>query len=81
MHYGELKKAIRMIGSQQKLASELGVARSAINHWLNRGTGISLENALHIETLTNGSIKAESLMPSATMKILGFKRYLQTTWS
>jgi DNA-binding transcriptional regulator YdaS (Cro superfamily) len=76
MQHEELVKAIRMIGSQKKLAMELGITRSAINHWLNRGTAIPLDNALSIEVITNGIIKAETLVPHAKTQIISFKRYI-----
>jgi DNA-binding transcriptional regulator YdaS (Cro superfamily) len=76
MQHEELIKAIRMIGSQQKLAKELGIRRSVINNWLNRGTTVSLEHALNIEMLTEGNVKAETLVPNAKVHIVNFKKYL-----
>jgi DNA-binding transcriptional regulator YdaS (Cro superfamily) len=76
MHHEELLKAIRMIGSQRKLAKELGITRGAINNWLNRGTAVPIDKAMMIEVLANGNLKAEALAPYAKLQILYFKKYL-----
>jgi hypothetical protein len=54
----------------------LGVSRYTINHWLNRDLAVPLKNALSVEVITNGIVKAEVLTPLAKDQILDFKKYL-----
>jgi DNA-binding transcriptional regulator YdaS (Cro superfamily) len=72
----KLHSAIKIIGSQQKLAIVLELSRAVVNHWLNHGIKIPLKHALHIEVLTNGYVKAEQLAPDAKKEICIYRKYL-----
>lgn len=72
----ELMKAIKIIGSQQKLATSLGIRFTVVNNWLNPGIRIPLKHALKIEVITNGLIKAEFLNPEDKEVIHLYQQYL-----
>lgn len=59
-----VKRAIDILGSQQRLAEACGVSQNAVHKWLLKGMRVSLENALKIEKATNGKVKAEMFDPS-----------------
>jgi DNA-binding transcriptional regulator YdaS (Cro superfamily) len=48
-------------GTQVKMARELGVSRSAVSHWIRRGS-IPAERAIAIEIATQGQFKAVDLV-------------------
>jgi DNA-binding transcriptional regulator YdaS (Cro superfamily) len=72
----ELLKAVKLIGSQQKLADKLGISRKVVNNWLNAGIDIPLKHALQIEVFTNGSIKAVHLNPDNKDVINSYRQYV-----
>jgi DNA-binding transcriptional regulator YdaS (Cro superfamily) len=71
-----LRKAIKLVGSQKKLAALLGVGCPVLNNWLNTGIKIPLKHALHIEVLTQGLVRAENLTPEAKAEIFIYQKYL-----
>ena len=76
MWYEELRKAIKLIGTQKKLSALLGVGCSVANNWLNIGIKIPLKYALHIEAMTNGLVKAKNLVPDAEKQLVLYEKYL-----
>jgi DNA-binding transcriptional regulator YdaS (Cro superfamily) len=48
-------------GTQVEMARALGVSRSAVSHWVRRGS-IPAERAIAIEILTAGEFKAVDLI-------------------
>lgn len=57
-----LKSAVDYFGSQQAMATALGVSRQQVNAWIKRGY-ISASKAIEVEKLTDGSIKKRELRP------------------
>lgn len=58
-----VQKAIKELGSQNKVAIACNVSQNAISKWLNGQSKVTLENALKIEKATNGQVKAEDFDP------------------
>lgn len=60
-----LKKAIKIVGSQGKLAERLGITQGAISHWFNKNVGLvpPLEYVVEIEKATNGRVTRYELRP------------------
>jgi len=56
-----LKTAIRLAGGREKLASKLGVGRTATYHWDDNK--IPAEHAAVIEVLTAGEVTMRQLRP------------------
>ena len=57
-----LKKAVKIVGSQTELASQLGINKQNITQWIN-SSKIPAEHCLSIEELTKGIVKVEDLCP------------------
>nr|EES53256.1 MAG: hypothetical protein UBAL3_80150045 [Leptospirillum ferrodiazotrophum] len=57
-----LRKAIEIVGSQNKLAKILGKRQSVIWAWLKRGT-VSAEYVLKVEQATGGRVTRHELRP------------------
>jgi DNA-binding transcriptional regulator YdaS (Cro superfamily) len=57
-----LRQAIKLIGSQAKLATILRVSRQRVNHWLNRDDNIPYRYALAIEKATDGMVAHQELL-------------------
>jgi DNA-binding transcriptional regulator YdaS (Cro superfamily) len=55
----EFREAIELFGSQTNMAQSLGVSRQATTKW--RRDGIPPLRQYQIESLSKGSLKAESL--------------------
>ncbi|WP_392564345.1 helix-turn-helix domain-containing protein [Orbus wheelerorum] len=69
-----LEMAIKKIGSQKKLADEIGVVQSCVWKWLHGETRIPLDKAMNIELLTKGQVKCEELRPDINWSILRNKK-------
>jgi DNA-binding transcriptional regulator YdaS (Cro superfamily) len=50
-----LRKAIKLAGSQTKLAKAVGVEQTAVSNWLNRNKRVPAERVLLIEAATGVS--------------------------
>ena len=55
--------AITFAGTQQKLASHIGVSQAAVQKWLSGKCKPSLTSAVRIERFTDGAITAIELRP------------------
>ena len=55
-----IEKAIQIVGSQQKLADELGVRKQAVTKWRKR---VPAERVLGIEDATGGEVTRHELRP------------------
>lgn len=58
-----LLELIAEYGSQEKLARAIGVKQGTITGWIHGKHGINELNALRIEKMTNGKVKAIDLCP------------------
>jgi len=58
-----LKKAIKILGSQQALADAVGVSQPAVYKWTQQHNPIPLERAFQIERATRGAVTAKQLRP------------------
>ncbi|WP_150590745.1 helix-turn-helix domain-containing protein [Pandoraea eparura] len=58
-----LDKAIRIVGSATKLASALGVTKSAVGQWGEEGRRVPAEHCPEIERLTGHAVLCEELRP------------------
>lgn len=58
-----LLELIAEYGSQEKLARAIGVKQGTITGWIHGKHGINELNALRIEKMTNGRVRAIDLCP------------------
>lgn len=58
-----VEKAIKVLGTQNNLASVCGVSQNAVSKWLKGYNRVTLEKALIIEKATNKEVKAEDFNP------------------
>lgn len=58
-----LAKAIRILGSQQKLAVAMGTIQSRINWLMQHAEQISAEDAMAVHAATKGRVPASDLRP------------------
>lgn len=58
-----LLELVAEYGSQEKLARAIGVKQGTITGWIHGKHGINELNALRIEKMTNGKVKAIDLCP------------------
>lgn len=58
-----ISEAIKLIGSQQKLATACGVKQPTVWAWLHGKKKVSAENAKRIEIATNNIISAYQIRP------------------
>jgi DNA-binding transcriptional regulator YdaS (Cro superfamily) len=63
----ELLRAIKIIGSRQKMIKHLGISAQRLNAWLNGHIDMGYEYALALQYLTNGQIKAYQLTNKAKL--------------
>lgn len=56
-----IKKAVSILGSQQKMADSLGVSKQLISNYVNGRAKVTAANAKKIEELTG--IKREEIRP------------------
>lgn len=71
-----LRRAIKIFGSQQRIATLLGVSRKTVNGWLNQFKRIPLHHVMCLEVLTNGEILAEEFLPHLKERIAEYKSFL-----
>jgi len=62
----KLKELIEWVGSQTRLAHELGVTKQVVNNWVARGR-ISAACAILVEEKTAGLFTKEALRPDVTV--------------
>lgn len=58
-----IKSAIKIVGSQQKLADACGVKQPTVWAWLHGKKKASANNAVRIEKATNGEVRAYQIRP------------------
>lgn len=60
-----LREAIKIVGSQEKLAEKLGITQGAVSHWFNKniGTVPPIDYVVEIERATNGLVTRYELRP------------------
>lgn len=60
-----LRRAIKIIGSQEKLAEKLGITQGAVSHWFNKNIGLvpPIDYVVEIEKATNGQVTRYELRP------------------
>lgn len=60
-----LREAIKIVGSQEKLAEKLGITQGAVSHWFNKNKGVAppVEYVPAIEEATNGVVTRFDLRP------------------
>lgn len=56
----QVDRLIDYFGSQKSAAEALGIVAMAVSHWRKRG--VSAKQALRIEKITGGQIKAKDLV-------------------
>lgn len=59
----QIDRAVAILGSQTKLAREMGCSQQYISWLLNEADQISAETAMMVEKATRGEIKADELRP------------------
>lgn len=62
-----IKKAIDILGSQQKLADACEVKQPSVWAWLHGKKKVSPENAKRIEVATGGGVPAHQVRPDLTI--------------
>ncbi|OUE79109.1 MULTISPECIES: helix-turn-helix domain-containing protein [unclassified Citrobacter] len=55
-------RALKIVGSQQRLADACGVSQPAVCKWLNGGA-VSPKHVMSIVKATNGEVKAHEIRP------------------
>lgn len=58
-----LQRAVQVAGSQAALAKKLGVTPQHVWNWLNRDEKVPAEQAIPIETATEGKVSRHDLRP------------------
>lgn len=56
-----INKIVEWFGSQSEMARQLGVDRSAVTHWLTKGS-LPPKRAIEVEKLSGGIFKAVDIM-------------------
>lgn len=59
----ELYKAFEIYGGLGLFADNMGVSKQTVSAWYHRRYEISLKNAIKIEKMTNGEVKALNILP------------------
>lgn len=57
-----IQRALRIVGSQKRLAEICGVSQPAVHKWLNGGS-VSPEKVTAIVNATGGEVKAHEIRP------------------
>ena len=57
-----IAEAILFVGSKREFAQIVGVSYNTVLDWSNGRSGVSVPNALKIEKITGGKIKAKDLI-------------------
>lgn len=58
-----LKDAVKVVGSQTKLAQALGISQQGVSYIINHASTVPAEIAVGIDRLTNGKISKFDLRP------------------
>jgi DNA-binding transcriptional regulator YdaS (Cro superfamily) len=58
-----LLRAIRLVGSQPKLAAAMGCSQSKVSWLITTAHDISAEDALKVDRATDGAVSASELRP------------------
>ncbi|AYB49566.1 transcriptional regulator [Candidatus Williamhamiltonella defendens] len=58
-----IKKAVKILGSQTKLANACGVTQSAVQKWLHCKTKVAPTNVGSLIKATNGAFQAYEIRP------------------
>lgn len=58
-----MEKAVKAVGSQQKLADAIGKSQQGISYLMNVADCVSAEDAIAIEKATDGKISRTQLRP------------------
>lgn len=60
-----LKKVVKHVGTQEKLAAALGtdVVQADVSRWINKNKKVPAEYAIPCAMLTDGEVKAHELRP------------------
>ncbi len=76
-----IKKAIKLFGSQKKLAIKIGANQSTISRMLQMSNKkpLSAEWAIKIEKATNGRVRREQLSPHIFEQIVPTINYYKKT--
>jgi len=62
-HQTLIKRAIKKVGSQKKLAEAIGLSQQGVSYLLNSSSRVSAEVAIKIERATAGEISRAELRP------------------
>lgn len=65
-----IKKAIEVVGSQEKLAAQLGIKQPTVSQWLRGDRPIPAERCPAIERATSGAVLCEDLRPDIEWHVL-----------
>ncbi len=63
-------RAAKCLGSQNALASALGVNKTAVSQWKDKGRRVPAEHCPQIERLTGGAVRCEDLRPDVAWDVL-----------
>lgn len=76
MELRPLRRVIKILGSQKRISTSLGVSRKTVNGWLNQFKQMPLHHAMRLEELTDGKVLAEELIPHLKDHIISFQKYV-----
>lgn len=62
-YHPAIEKAVKLVGGQAVLAAKLGVSQATVSKWVRRLNAVKLENALEIERITQGRVRAYEIRP------------------
>ncbi|MBP6897323.1 MAG: helix-turn-helix domain-containing protein [Pseudacidovorax sp.] len=63
-------RAAKCVGSQSALAVALGVNKTAVSQWKEKGRRVPAEHCPRIERLTAGAVRCEELRPDVAWDVL-----------
>lgn len=69
-----IDEAADILGSQNALATALGVTKGAVSQWKEAGRKVPAEHCPAIERLTSGRVRCESLRPDIAWDVLRLPR-------
>lgn len=65
-----VERAVKIFGSQVKLARAINVSRAQVWQWLNNTNRVSSKKAINIEDITNRKVTCEELRPDINWSVL-----------
>lgn len=68
-----IKKAIEVVGSQKKLAAQLGIKQPTVSQWLRGERPVPAPRCPAIEQATDGAVRCEELRPDVAWDVLRTK--------